>query len=390
MPVKKRKKRQQKKTTKAPSASSALHDIYYNYGEEGALNNNVSTLLSKLRESGYPKTSSRQVEEFLSKQPGYSVHRRIKKLQFPRRSILVAAARVRVDGDLIELGDLASWNSGHRFIFVLIDAFSRFVWAVPLKNKAATSTAAALKTLIDDTGFHSLNLYTDAGKEFIGAPFQSVLKSANIKHRICSSDEFHCPFVERVIRTIKEKLFQAMTTNFTRHWLNLLPLVVATYNKTIHSATRARPVEGRKPENHLKVLQSLTRKRQLQRTKPAKYKFKVGEHVRILRGSGGALGRKGYLPRFTWEIFKIKKLANDRPLDGGKAAIPAYILEDLHGEIIEHALFYENELSRVHSTQLAGPAPVREILEEKGTKVKAWFQGFPKASAEWIDRVNLV
>jgi len=367
-----------------------LHKIYYNYGEEGALNNNVSTLLKLVRKAGFPTASTSDVQEFLSKQPGYTVHRRIQKSQFRRRTIFVPTNRVRSDGDLIELRDLASWNKGHRYIFIVIDAFSRFVWAVAIKNKEANTTALAMKTIINQQNFHTLSLYTDAGKEFIGAPFQSVLKSAKIGHRICTSDDFHCPFVERVIRTIKEKLFQSMTTHYTRNWLSILPKVVATYNKSIHSATKMKPDESRKVENYLQVLKTLNQKRLRgsRRRRPPVYKYKKGDYVRILLGKGGALGRKGYLPRYTWEIFKILKRANDRPLDRGGVA--AYILEDLNGELVEHSVFYEPELSRVHSEQLSREAPVREILQEKGDRVKVWFQGFPKSSAQWVPRKNLV
>lgn len=376
----------------ATSQEETLHKIYYNYGEEGALNNNIQTLLRLLKNAGFPKATSAHVLEFLSKQPGYTVHKRLKKAQFKRRPILVSTSKVRADADLIELGDLASWNDGFRYIFIIIDAFSRYVWCRPIKSKEASSTANALKEIVEKEQFQTISLYTDGGKEFSGAPFQSVLKATNMKHRICTSDDYHCPFVERVIRTIKEKLFQAMTTNHTRRWVELLPLIIRTYNETIHSATNHSPQRARLPENYLYVLQKLmkTRKKRYITEKVKQYKFKVGDHVRILLSKGGPLGKKGYLPKFSWEIFKVKKLANDRPLDGGNRAIPAYVLEDLQGELIENALFYEQELSRVHKEQLHKAAPVREILEEKGDRVKVWFQGFPKSSAEWVLRKNLV
>lgn len=328
--------------------------------------------------------------EFLSGQQSYTVHRRIKKLQFPRRVIQVATSRVRADGDLIELGDLAPWNKGYRYIFTVIDAFSRYLWVVPLKTKEASATATALQNIISKEKFHTLSLYTDGGTEFSGASFQSVLKKAGIKHRICTSDDFHCPFVERVIRTVKEKLFQAMTANFTRTWLPFLPQVVAAYNKTIHSATKMRPTEATQPENYLSVLKQLERRR-LRIGSGAggkKYKFQVGDTVRVLLANGGPLRTKGYLPRYSWEIFRIRKRANDRAHD--RPGAPAYILEDLQGELIEHALFYEPELSKIHPDQLKAKAPIREILEEKGDQVKVWWQGFPKAGATWISRSNLV
>lgn len=372
-----------------------LHNIYYGYGKEGALNNNVETLLRLVRATpGGTKCTRKLVIDFLTKQPSYTVHRRVARRQFPRRIIRVPTRGVRVDADLIELGDLSPWNAGHRYILVLIDAFSRYVWAKPMKNKQSDTAANALKHIIargqETNRFHTLVLYSDGGREFIGAPFQSVLKREKIKHRICTSNDYHCPFVERVIRTIKEKLFQAMTSSLTRTWLDLLPKVVSTYNQTIHSSTNQRPIDANKEEYQLRVLSTLNRKQRLQYSqhKSVRYTFRVGDLVRILRGDDGALGRKGYLPRFTWEIFRVRKLATDRALDLGGP--PAYILEDLNGELIEHAIFYESELSLVHPDQLLRESPIREILAEKGGKVKVWFLGFPKADAQWIDRRKLV
>ena len=58
--------------------------------------------------------------------------------------------------------------------------------------------------------------------------------------------------------------------------------------------------------------------------RPPKYKFRKGDLVRIYK-SHDALRSKGYLPRYTWEIFRIRAWANTRALD--QEAILAYILK---------------------------------------------------------------
>lgn len=307
------------------------------------------------------------------------------KRQFPRRKIHVPTTQVRSDADLLELRDLKFWNSGYQYSIVVIDAFSRLVWAEPLKKKEATHTAKALKLLIDKRGWTSRLLYTDAGREFTGAPFQRVLQGADIQHRICSSEDFHCPFVERVIRTLKEKLFQAMTSEYTRRWVDLLPKIVSTYNLTRHSAVQMSPKDAHIPSNYIEAMRRTVPMTDL-KTTPPKYKFKKGDLVRILKSR--TVFDKGYLPRFTWEIFRIKERANQRPLD--KYAVPAYSLEDLQGEEIVHAVFYEPELVLVHENQLTGPTPIREILQQKGDRVLVWFQGTPKSSAVWLPRSRIV
>ena len=371
------------------SLNTVLYNFYHNYGQAGALSNTPKLFLKALKQR-WPKivASEADIKKFLETQQSYTVHRRISRLNFPRRKINVPASRIRADADLIELGDLSHWNSGYKYVFIVIDAFSRYVWTHPLKSKHADVTAKALSHLIDVEHLTvPLALYTDGGKEFEGAPFQSVLKKHGIKHRVCASDDFHCPFVERCIRTVKESLFQAMTSQYTRRWLDLLPKVVATYNQTEHSSTNQTPAEAHKPENHLAVLRVLHQKQLAAGGKPPKYRYKKGDYVRILKSRGSALKAKGYLPRYSWEIFKIHKLANDRWLD--RKAVPAYILKDLNNEVIVNAIFYEAELSRVHPSQLERPAPIREILEKKGNRVLVWWMGHPKSSAQWILEKNL-
>ena len=66
------------------------------------------------------------------------------------------------------------------------------------------------------------------------------------------------------------------------------------------------------------------------------WKFQVDEQVRIARGKREF--KKGYLPRWTDEIFTI---ASRRPSDP-----PVYKIEDHHGEVVGEN-FYAFELQRV-------------------------------------------
>ena len=321
--------------------------------------------------------------------------------------------KLRIDGDLLELRDLSPWNSGYNYSLVLIDAFTRYVWSKILKTKESRAVAKAFEELHSENpeALTPLYIYTDAGREFVGAPFQSALRQRGIEHRIGSSEEFHCPFVERVIRTIKEKLFQAMTSEHTRRWIDLLPRIVDTYNKTTHSAIGMEPEEASRSKNYLKALEQ---------TYPIKtssmvagtavdgmgrgvkrYRFKKGDLVRILKAEGGAIKSKGYLPNFSWEIFRVRTRANTKPHDKLRGRPPAYILEDLEGELIENAVFYEEELVRVHPDQISGAFPVREILDQRRVRgrgkgkekeeeeVLVWFQGHSKKDARWIPRSQL-
>ncbi len=364
-----------------------LKQIYHQLGKEGAYTKNKRRLLELLHEKGVVNATEADVKQFLTSQPDYTVHKRVRRRQFPRRHIRVAAKAIRVDADLIEVGDLAKWNNDYHYILVVIDTFSKYVWARAVRRKQSDQVA---KALLDMPDLQSVFLYSDAGKEFTGAPFQEAIRKLGMSHRICTSSEFHCPFVERVIQSLKERLFQAMTHKRTRRWVDLLPGVVDTYNASIHSTTKLAPNEAHDDAKTLEVYTN-TMKR-YPTSKRIKYKYKKGDLVRILKSQEN-LARKGYLPQFTWEIFRIRQRANNRPLD--RQAVPAYLLEDLKGEEIENAVFYEDELSLVDVSQLKNREhPIREILarrQKDGVKwVKVWWLGSEKKDAEWIRESQIV
>ena len=367
-----------RKRTRAQNPNQVLESIYYDFGKEGALNNTPETLL-QLARAQLPTISRSQVKAFLTKQPSYTVHRRIAKLQCPRRPIRVRAPRLRVDADLIELTDLAQWNDGYRYILNCIDTFTKFVWTRPQKNKESSTTAKSFKSMIQEEGLKCELLYTDAGTEFLGAPFQRLLKSHAIEHKTCGGEQFHCPFTERANRTLKEKLFQAMTSQTTRRWVDLLPRIVKTYNNTVHSTTRMKPVNVK--DKHMFQVYSATHNKRRRRNGPPR--FKKGDYVRILKSR--AAFAKGYLPRFTWEIFQIadyvNQLTNEDP--------HAYFLKDLRGEQIRDGIFYEHELSKVDPSILGVGFPIQEILRRRGDQVLVWWQGFPRSEAEWIPAKNI-
>ncbi len=370
---------------------AALSKIYYGFGKRGALQNTPSKLLEVARAQLPSRLSKKlnlaRIKTFLTRQSSYTVHRRMPKRAFPRRKIRLTHRGMRYDADLVDLQDLAKRNSNQKYILVVIDAFTKYVWAHPLKSKSAEEMKDALESIFtDDGGTPPQLLYTDAGKEFLNAPVQALLHRLQTTHRICAGESYHCPFVERVNRTLKEKLFQAMTATTTQSWVDLLPKVVATYNKTTHSTTKL-PPEEITDEHTLEVFKNTYRPKHIP---PEEYRFKVGDYVRIAKAQD--IFSRGYLPRFTWEIFQIVKRANDR----GTNQPPAYVLQDLNGNRIENALFYEPELSRVDPQLVHGKRavfPIHEVLKRRtvnGRKeLLVWWKGWPKAAAEWIPETQV-
>ena len=361
-----------------------LAEIYYNVGDSNALSS-AQLLFEKAKADLPYKVTLKDIKQFLTRQQAYTIHKKVISRKFPRRRIRIQTIFSRWDADLLDLQDLAQWNDQNKYILVVIDAFSKYLWLRALKNKKSELVKDAMTSVLDEAKNSPISLYTDQGTEFLGAPFQQLLKKKSIQHKLCTGEEFHCPFVERVIRTVKTKLFTWLSYIRSKRWVDDLQKIASSYNKTMHSVTMMRPEEVNEQNNIQTYMNMYYRGRSSKRVKKTKPKFKVGDYVRLLKPKGPF--NKGYLPQYTWEIFQISHIVPGDP--------PAYNVKDLNNEPIMNALFYEPELSLVDKSQLKESYPIRQVLARKTNKdgekmLKVWWQGFPKSQASWIKASDMI
>src|SRR5690348_16908874 len=57
-------------------------------------------------------------------------------------------------------------NDNVRYILTVIDCFSRYAWAVPVKGKTGDTVLDAIKSIILVSGLKPTRLWIDHGKEF--------------------------------------------------------------------------------------------------------------------------------------------------------------------------------------------------------------------------------
>ena len=128
------------------------------------LNVTLKDALDKLYEDIESAPSySAKIEAYLRNNSLHSRHRRIVKKKFPRRRVI---ARFPFDifmADLIEYPRLKFQNNGYIFILIVIDCFSRKVWAAPMKRKNAEWTADAFESIFSKFNEFPLHIITDRG-----------------------------------------------------------------------------------------------------------------------------------------------------------------------------------------------------------------------------------
>ena len=72
-------------------------------------------------------------------------------------------------------------NQGFKYVLVMVDHFTRFAWAVPMKSKSAAATMAAFQSVTIPNGKPRI-LLSDNGSEFDNITFEQYCKAFGVKH----------------------------------------------------------------------------------------------------------------------------------------------------------------------------------------------------------------
>ena len=267
---------------------------------------------------------------------------------------------------------MVKWNRKHLFLLTVIDIFSKYAFARPLKSKKSTDVAEAFADIIETSGRKCSLLQSDQGKEFLGKPFQTVLKKYNIQHYYTYSDK-KASIVERWNRTLKGRMYRSFTERNSLNWIDTLPQLVSEYNDTKHRTIGRKPIKVTK-ENENEVWHYIRRNRS-SRKSSVKKKFKLGDIVRVSRVK--SIFTKGYKPNWTEELFKICKVSNTIP--------QTYHLEDLLGMPIRGS-FYTEELQK---TKIPNYARIEKILSRKTTAdgnnwIRVKWKGYDNRFNQWL------
>lgn len=259
--------------------------------------------------------------------------------------------------DLNDMRSLAKYNDDYRYLLTVIDLFSKFAWAEPLKSKKAEDVIKAFNVILKNR--KPLKVQSDKGTEFANEKFKSYLKKRGIKFYTTNQPSVKAAVVERFNRTLKDKMFKYFTKYNTYNYVKVLPKLLQSYNNRKHSSIGIPPSKV-SVSNAFQVAQNLSRIRRRGLVR-SKVKFEVGDYVRVSKERTPFT--KGYTPNYSTEIFKVKAI-----MKGLK--VPTYQLEDLNGEEIK-GTFYREELVRVRMTD-ASEFQIDKILKRrrKGKKLE--------------------
>ena len=217
-----------------------MQDLYYNTQYPSSF----SGVVRLARAAG---TSRLEIVECLRSQRPYTLHKPVRK-RYNTRAYKTASIDQQWQGDLVEMIPYAGVNDGNRYILTLIDLFSRYAWAEPLKSKTGEEVAAAFRRVFAQER-QPQRLQTDDGREFDNRIVQHLLNIENIRFFTVKS-QFKAALVERFNRTIKTKMWRYFTQTGSYRWIDVLPHLLTAYNTSVHSAIGIAPMNVTAENEH--------------------------------------------------------------------------------------------------------------------------------------------
>lgn len=317
------------------------------------------------------KNTLKQTKDILNKENAYTLHKPVRR-RFPRRKVVIGGLCQQFEVDLIDVSNLN--NKPYRYILTVIDVFSKQLWAQPIQNKSGQSVVKAFDKVLKESRFGvPLYINADKGKEFYNKHFQEYLKKKGIRLFSTENSEIKGSVIERVNRTLKNRLYRYFTKKGSTKFVKVLPLIVEGYNKSVHRSIGMPPlaVNG---NNAGAVWTKLYGKKD-NKVKP---KFKEGDQVRLSKYK--KVFKKGYLPNWTEEIFTVLKILNTTP--------HTYKVKDFSGEEILGS-FYDQELQYVKGEIYH----IEKIIKSRKRKGRREYfvkwSGYESKHNSWVDESQI-
>ena len=334
-----------------------------------------------LRSKGYTIRKD-SLQQWMQDEDLYQLHKPSRK-NFPRRPTIVQGIDHLWQADLSDVSSIQRYNNGYRFLLFIIDAFDKYSWVRPLKDKTGKSITEAVKDVLKTSNRAPLHFMTDKGGEFLNRPFKQLMSEHNINFYTSQNEETKAAFVERLQRTFKNKMFRHFTDKQTLRYVDVLQDIMKSYNSSYHRSI------GMPPDKVNKTNEKEVRKRlsklwdmAISQKKTTTRELNVGDQVRI--SIARRPFRKGYLPQWTEEIFTVEQKLKTRPI--------TYKVKDYDGELLVGS-FYIEELQKVPMQKDRAYRIERVIRKRRRQGKMQYFvkwEGYPSSFNSWVSQEDMV
>ena len=304
------------KTKKQQAWDKYLHKHYYSPSFAGSFSSLDkfwnSILLSKNKPDGLTRSYT---GVWLKNQDVASVYK-VPKIHFRTQKIISPWPHFLYGSDLADLSSLKKYNDGISFLLIIIDVFTKKTWVRPLLDKKAQSMVKAFQSVFNEGNICTL-IHVDEGKEYKNRWVRQLFEKYKVK-MYSTFTKRKSSVAERMIRTLKTRLFKYMYHNQTFRYINDLENIVESYNNTIHRTTGMTPNSVNESNAMDLYLDKYMKYVNETASHPETPTYKIGDYVRVVKNK--TIFKKGYEDNYSEIIYKVIDIHKTNP--------PRYILAD--------------------------------------------------------------
>lgn len=257
---------------KRKASDAKLKELYYN-ARTGYLSQ--KKFLKRLRDEGYSNKASEVHEWVKAQTPDEISFRPHKRKNY--NTVYADGVAEDYQMDIMYFRKHAEGN--YQYILLVIDVYSRYLAARPLKTRKAAEYVTAYKDIIENSLDGKWSRWIHGDNEFNTAAFNAILNGVSI-YKASQPDQPHKnAIVERVIRTLRTMMGRWRWGSESTQWPRHLQELIDNYNNTWHSTIKCKPIE---------IWTGLKKNEQEIKWIPVQHK--VGDKVRIVLRKADTIG----------------------------------------------------------------------------------------------------
>ena len=353
-----------------------LSSVYFNPQDTGSFGG-VNRLYQSAKKI-YPAITPKHVKDWLAGKLEYTLYKDARKT-WERNRIFVSQIDEQWECDLLDVSYDSRKNKGIKYLLVMIDVFSKYLFVKPLKNKKADLIVKSFEEVFKESGRIPKKIRTDRGLEFENQKFRKMCDDHNIVYFTSTNQTIKCSIVERVNRTLRSRIERAKL-HFKGNYINILDGIVESYNRSFHRTIGMPPMMVSKNDERAIFEKTYDAKNMLElfSKNKSEIKLKSGDNVRQKYDLKPL--EKSYLQKWTDIVYKVDKVIN-------KLFKPQYIVS-LNGSKFKRR-FYPEELQKVRINNNSLHL-VEKILgnrtKNNRKEVLVKWRGYPRKYNEWIPK----
>jgi len=290
------------------------------------------------------------IKEFLESQDVYTKFKKADK-KFPKRRFYTKGIDEIFQTDLVFLDKNNKEYKPYKYLLLVIDTFSKFLWIEPLKTKSGIEVKNTFDIIFKKSKRIPNKIHSDLGLEFISKETQNLFKTLKIQW-YATENQTKAMIVERVALTIQQKMYKYLSSKkraefyenkrsyHNKSIVDIIQDIVENYNNSYHSTIKMTPVEASSAARETEVYKNLYGKnnrlsKQQNYMRNEKPVFKIDDTVRITKY--GTILDRGYQQNFLDEVYKIAEILDTQPI--------TYKIKDEKNALVQGS-FYKQELSK--------------------------------------------